>query len=67
MQDAKRAMELIVKYNISKYNNSVDVPKGYFEEKEEKRVLVVAQTAGDASLKYGMLDDFTTDDVINAA
>ena len=66
-QDAKMAMELIVKYNISKYNTSVDVPKGYFEEKEEKRVLVVAQTAGDASLKYGMLDDYTTDDVINAA
>jgi len=67
MQDAKRAIEFIVKHNISKYNNSVDVPKEYFGEKEEKKVLVVAQTAGDASLKYGMLDDYTTDDVINAA
>ena len=67
MQDAKRAMELIVKHNISKYNNSVDVPKEYFQNDAEKKVLVIAQTAGDASLKYGMLDDYTTDDVINAA
>ena len=67
MKDAKRAIEFILTHNISKYNNSIDVPKAYFEEKEEEKVLVVAQTAGDASLKYGMLDDYTTDDVINAA
>jgi len=33
----------------------------------KKRVLVIAQTAGDASLKYGMLDDYTTDDMISSA
>ncbi len=64
--DAKRAIALIVKHHISKYNNSVDVPDGYFP-KEEKRVLIIAQTAGDASLKYGMLDDYTTDDMIETA
>ncbi len=66
MADAKRAIELIVKHHISKYNNAPDVPKGYFQE-GEKRVLVVAQTAGDASLHYGMLDAYTTDDMIKAA
>ncbi len=67
MQDAKRAMELIVKHNISKYNNSKNVPKEYFQNDAEKKVLVIAQTAGDASLKYGMLDDYTTDDIIKSA
>ena len=66
MTDARRAMELIVEHHISKYNNSVDVRDDYFDS-EEKRVLVVAQTAGDASLKYGMLDEYTTDDLIDAA
>ena len=67
LQDAKRAIELIVKYNISKYNNSKNVPKEYFQNDAEKKVLVIAQTAGDASLKYGMLDDYTTDDIIKSA
>ena len=67
MQDAKRAIELIVKYNISKYNNSQNVQKEYFQNDAEKKVLVIAQTAGDASLKYGMLDDYTTDDIIKSA
>ena len=31
------------------------------------RVLIIAQTAGDASLNYGMLDDYTTDDMIATA
>ena len=67
MQDAKRAMKLIVKHNISKYNNSKNVSKEYFQNDAEKKVLVIAQTAGDASLKYGMLDDYTTDDIIKFA
>ncbi len=67
MQDAKRAMEFMVEHNISKYNNSQDVPQDYFQNDTGKKVLVVAQTAGDASLKYGMLDAYTTDDMIDAA
>ena len=67
LQDAKKAMKLIVENNISKYNSSKDFPQNYFQNQNEKRVLVIAQTAGDASLKYGMLDDFTTDEMIDAA
>ncbi len=35
--------------------------------RNQKRTLIIAQTAGDASLKYGMLEDYTTQDIINAA
>jgi len=66
MQDTKQAINLIVKNNISKYNNAKDLKDNYFPNREE-RVLVIAQTAGDASLKYGMLDNYSTDDMINAA
>jgi len=65
-QDAKKAISLITQNNISKYNDSKDLPSDFFQAQEE-RVLVIAQTAGDASLKYGMLENFTTDDMIDAA
>lgn len=69
MNDARRAISLIVEHNISKYNNASDkIPSQILnDEYDGKRVLVIAQTAGDASLKYGMLDDYTTDNMINAA
>ena len=66
MLQAQDAISLIRKHHISKYNNSKDIPKNYFVT-DEKRVLVVAQTAGDASLKYGMLKNFTTDEIIESA
>ncbi len=67
MQDTKKAIELLLRYNISKYNNSNNVSPEYFEKDDEKRVLIIAQTAGDASLEYGMLDDYTTEEMIEAA
>ena len=64
---AKKAKNLVVKHNISKYNNApFEVPK-YILDDDCEKILVIAQTAGDASLKYGMLDDFTTDDMLDAA
>jgi len=67
MEDARRAMEVIVEHNISKYNNApLEVPK-YIADDSCEKILVIAQTAGDASLQYGMLDDFTTDDMLDAA
>ena len=77
MDDAHRAISLIVEHNVSKYNNSKEVDSRFrINERldsrvkpkdEELRILVIAQTAGDASLQYGMLDDYTTDDMIDAA
>lgn len=77
MGDARRAMELIVEHNISKYNDTPEdisvIPNliGNLDPRvmpeNEKKVLIIAQTAGDASLEYGMLQPYTTDDIINAA
>ena len=73
MDDARRAMSLIVEHNISKYNNAAsEIPNQVGNDSvgignDEQRVLVIAQTAGDASLKYGMLDDYTTGNMIDAA
>lgn len=66
MATAREAMELIRIHRMSKYNNAPDVPEGYFGDRH-KRVLIVAQTAGDASLKYGMAEHFSTDAMIDAA
>ena len=67
MKDAKEAIELIKQHHISKYNNALDIDADFFQNADEGRVLVIAQTAGDASLKYGMLEDFSTDEIINTA
>jgi capsular polysaccharide export protein len=67
MYDAKKAIELIVDNCISKYNHGTEEIPKYILEDETRKVLIVAQTAGDASLVYGMLQDFTTHDMIEAA
>ncbi|HFU76958.1 MAG TPA: capsular polysaccharide biosynthesis protein, partial [Epsilonproteobacteria bacterium] len=61
-----KAISLIKKYHVSKYNNASNISDDYFT-KDEERVLVIAQTAGDASLEYGMLKEFTTQEIVNAA
>ena len=66
IKDAKKAIALIVENHISKYNNAINLPSDFFKD-DKPKVLVIAQTAGDASLKYGMLENYTTDDMINAA
>lgn len=65
MSEAKQAIELLKKYHISKYNNAPLFDQQF--EIEKGSVLVIAQTLGDASLEYGMLDNFTTDDMLHAA
>ena len=67
MQRAREAMVLMKEYCISKYNNAPLLDETEVSIPGENNILVVAQTAGDASLKYGMLDDFSTDEMIDAA
>lgn len=67
MKTADEAMALIQKYRISKYNHAPEVPEGFFDNGTKRRVLVIAQTMGDASLHYGMAEHFTTDEMIDAA
>ncbi|EAC1678701.1 capsular polysaccharide biosynthesis protein [Campylobacter jejuni] len=66
IKQAKKAIELIKKYKISKYNNNLDIPDDYFQ-KDEKRVLIITQTANDASLEFGLAKDFKTLDMIKDA
>ncbi|EGX8963972.1 capsular polysaccharide biosynthesis protein [Campylobacter jejuni] len=66
INQAKKAIELIKKYKISKYNNNLDIPDDYFQ-KDEKRVLIITQTANDASLEFGLAKDFKTVDMIKDA
>lgn len=66
MNTSKEAIELIIKYNISKYNHSKDLSDNYFSENEEK-ILVIVQIEEDKSLKYGLTNNFTLDDLVKIA
>ena len=64
---AKDTIELIKKYKISKYNiNEMKLPDIVKNSKKEK-VLIIAQTAGDNSLKYGRAYEFKPKDIIISA
>ncbi|CAA6799670.1 MAG: Capsular polysaccharide export system protein KpsC, partial [uncultured Sulfurovum sp.] len=67
LKKAKEAIELIENYHISKYNNAPNVRDSFFKDDEKKRVLIIAQTAGDASLEYGLGNKFTTKQMIDEA
>jgi capsular polysaccharide export protein len=67
MKTAHTAMDLIRKHRISKYNNTQDIAADIFENNGQKRILIIAQTAGDESLRYGMTDHFSTEMMIQAA
>ena len=72
MKDAAKAMELIRKHHISKYNNAPLVDENFLarygmDSANEKRILIIAQTAGDTSLEYGMSGQFSTTEMIESA
>ena len=60
MEQAKEAIALIKKYHISKYNCSAEMDSDFFKNDTRKKVLIVAQTSGDASLKYGKAEKYST-------
>ena len=68
MGDARRAIELIKRYEVSKYNGRFDdlsvIPNF---DRESKKILIIAQTHGDASLEYGLGNSYTTDQIIQTA
>ena len=74
MMKAREAIALIKKNYISKYNNAPEVDEsfrsrfGMTEEKvQNEKILVIAQTSEDMSLKYGLAETFSTDEMIQAA
>ncbi|EPE3794089.1 capsular polysaccharide biosynthesis protein [Campylobacter lari] len=66
LEQAKKAIELIKKEKLSKYNNNLCVPREFFGANEE-RVLIITQVANDASLKFGLAGSFSTQNMINEA
>lgn len=66
LKKAKKAIEFIKKYKISKYNNNLFVPSNFFKD-NEKRILIITQTANDESLKYGLASTFSTEQIIKDA
>ena len=57
IESAKKLRALIIKYDISKYNNSKPLPRDFFERfKNKERILVIDQTKGDMSVVLGGAD-----------
>jgi len=56
MQTAREAMTLLRTLKISKYNIGVLTLPDYLKT-DTKKVLIIAQTAGDMSLRYGYADE----------
>ena len=67
MSQSKQAMLLIKKHHISKYNNASNISNDFFKNDTKAKILIIAQTAGDASLEYGLGNKFTTKQMIDDA
>lgn len=67
IDQAKESMKIMLEYHISKYNHAQDTPESMISMNGRKRVLIVAQTKGDLSLRYGLGENFTTAEILNAA
>ncbi|EAJ9149004.1 capsular polysaccharide biosynthesis protein [Campylobacter coli] len=66
LAQAKKAIKLIKKEKLSKYNNNLCISQELFDANEEC-VLIITQVANDASLQFGLASNFSTQDIINDA
>lgn len=64
LEQAERCMALIARYRLSKYNHAPDQP---VNSASRERVLVVDQTAGDASIHYGGASASSFNQMLEAA
>lgn len=64
LEQAERCMALIAHYRLSKYNHAPDQP---LKDANSARVLVVDQTAGDASIHYGGAQAESFEQMLQAA
>lgn len=64
LEQAERCMALIARYRLSKYNHSPDQP---INDASRASVLVVDQTAGDASIHYGGASASSFNQMLEAA
>ena len=67
MNKAYEAIDLIKKHEVSKYNNAPQISDKLFDklQKSIKNVLIVTQTATDASLEYGLAGEVDTKQIIS--
>lgn len=68
--EARWCIDFIVSHHICKYNNAPDITTAQikkYELQNRSNILIIAQTHGDASLEYGLANQFSTLDMINAA
>lgn len=68
--EARWCIDFIVSHHICKYNNAPDITTTQvqkYELQNNSNILIIAQTHGDASLEYGLANQFSTLDMINAA
>jgi len=66
-EKAEQAIDLIKQFKISKYNATTELPDSDIADNDRKKILVIAQTAGDMSLEYGLANSFSTSQIIDAA
>ncbi len=73
MSTARKAIALIKKYYISKYNHAPVIDERFcikykiMETNKVKKILIITQTSGDASLEYGLAGKCTTEEIIDDA
>ena len=68
--EARWCIDFIISNHICKYNNAPDITTAQvqkYELQNNSNILIIAQTHGDASLEYGLANQFSTLDMINAA
>ncbi|WP_311944970.1 capsular polysaccharide biosynthesis protein [Halomonas piscis] len=64
LTEAERCMALLRRYRLSKYNHA---PESALDHLPASRVLLIDQTAGDASIEYGRADANTFHAMLDAA
>ena len=67
LDSARRAMRDIIRHNLSKYNHAPHAPQCLWGDVPAPRVLVLDQTAGDASVTLGGADEATFRAMLEAA
>lgn len=65
--DVGEAIRLVLAHRLAKYNHAPPVAASMLGEKRGRRILVVDQTAGDASVIYGGASARTFTDMLQAA
>ena len=66
-EDVTRARQLILHHQLSKYNHAPLLDPLVLQQRDQQRVLVVDQTAGDSSVTYGAADGVTFQQMLESA